>query len=224
MRVMFLTNLPSPYRVDFFNELGKKCDLTVVFERLSASNRNDEWKNKNKNISYKEVYLNGIHIGEEASLSLGAVNIIRKNKFDVIIISGYSSPTTMLTILYLNLFKIPFIMSCDGGIISNDKKFKYKLKKFFISKASLWLSTGKNTSEYLIHYGANKDKIKTYPFTSVKRQDITNMKFNKKKIREELGIKEDKVIISVGQFIHRKGYDILLNACKMIDKSVEFIL
>ena len=32
MRVLFLTNIPSPYRVDFFGELGKLVDLTVLYE------------------------------------------------------------------------------------------------------------------------------------------------------------------------------------------------
>ena len=32
MKVLFMTNLPSPYRVRFFAELGKKCDLTVIYE------------------------------------------------------------------------------------------------------------------------------------------------------------------------------------------------
>lgn len=33
MKVLFMVNIPSPYRVDFFDELGKLCDLTVVYER-----------------------------------------------------------------------------------------------------------------------------------------------------------------------------------------------
>lgn len=39
--VMSLTNIPSPYRVKFFNELGTKCDLTVVFEKRSSSERDE---------------------------------------------------------------------------------------------------------------------------------------------------------------------------------------
>ena len=38
-----MTNLPSPYAVDFFNMLGEKHDLTVIFERKDASNRVDSW-------------------------------------------------------------------------------------------------------------------------------------------------------------------------------------
>lgn len=32
MNVIFVWRGPSPYRVDFFNELGKFCNLTVMFE------------------------------------------------------------------------------------------------------------------------------------------------------------------------------------------------
>ena len=45
-KVLFSTNVPSPYRMDFFNELGKYCDLTVCFERKTASDRDGKWKGK----------------------------------------------------------------------------------------------------------------------------------------------------------------------------------
>ena len=37
MKILWLTNIPSPYRVDFFNELGKYCELTVLFERETSA-------------------------------------------------------------------------------------------------------------------------------------------------------------------------------------------
>ena len=33
-KVLFITNLPSPYRVAFFDELGKCADVTVVYADL----------------------------------------------------------------------------------------------------------------------------------------------------------------------------------------------
>lgn len=38
MKILFLTNVPSPYRVAFFNELGKHCELTVLFEKRLRMN------------------------------------------------------------------------------------------------------------------------------------------------------------------------------------------
>ena len=31
-KVLFISNIPAPYRIDFFNELGKEVELTVLFE------------------------------------------------------------------------------------------------------------------------------------------------------------------------------------------------
>lgn len=31
-KILFITNLPTPYRIDFYKELGKLCDLTVLIE------------------------------------------------------------------------------------------------------------------------------------------------------------------------------------------------
>ena len=33
IEVLWITNIPSPYRVDFFEGLGKKVVLTVLFEK-----------------------------------------------------------------------------------------------------------------------------------------------------------------------------------------------
>ena len=45
-KVLFIVNIPSPYRVSFFNELGKYCDLTVLFEKRASDDAN-EWGSKN---------------------------------------------------------------------------------------------------------------------------------------------------------------------------------
>lgn len=220
MKVLFLTNIPSPYRIDYFNELGKLCDLTVIYERKSANNRDKKWINKTNKINYKEIYLKSIKIGNESSLSVEQITILKKEKFDVIVISGYSSLTAMITISYLSINKIPFIMSCDGGLISNDNKIKYMLKTFFIKKARMWLSTGDETTKYLVHYGAKKEDIRVYPFTSVRNQDICKEKINKDYYKTKLGLKEKKVVISIGQFIYRKGFDLLIKASDEIDDDI----
>ena len=38
-KILYMTNLPVPYKIDFFNELGRNMNLTVVFERRTASDR-----------------------------------------------------------------------------------------------------------------------------------------------------------------------------------------
>ena len=54
---MFLTNIPAPYTIDFFELIGKKCELTVVFERSRAKDRENSWLKREyknfKGIFYK---------------------------------------------------------------------------------------------------------------------------------------------------------------------------
>ena len=78
----------------------------------------------------------------------------------------------MLAIEYMRLHKIPFWIEADGGLISQDNALKYKIKRHFISAASGWFSSGKMTTKYLVHYGADESKVHLYPFSSLKEQDI----------------------------------------------------
>lgn len=221
MRVLFLANIPSPYRVDFFNELGKHCALTVLFERGTSEERDLSWHNNNFN-NFQAIFLKGKKIKKNTALCLGVAKFLRRELFDIIIVGGYSTPTGMLAIELLRRRKIPFILNSDGGIIKKDNKYKYQMKKHFISSATYWLSTGKYTSEYLVHYGANKNNIFTYPFTSLFEKDILKNPPNidlKNDMKAKLNIKEEKVILSVGRFINVKGFDILLKSSKTLPNN-----
>lgn len=217
-----MTNIPSPYRVDFFNELGKLCDLTVLFETETAKDRNSAWMvDKIKN--FKAVFMKGIRVGTAEAFCPEVLKYVGDQSFERIVVGMYSSPTGMLAIEFMRLKKIPFILSLDGGIKKNDLGIKHKIKAHFISSASQWLSTGKATTEYLEYYGADLNQTYVYPFTSIREKEILEKPLlhqEKKRFREKLGMKEKKIVLSVGQFIYRKGYDILLNACKGLDQEI----
>ena len=213
MKVLFLANIPSPYRVDFFNELGKNCDLTVAFEGKTATDRDVKWRAQEYR-NFKAIYLRGIRTKSDQFLCVEILSVI-KFGFDQIVLGGYSTPTAMLAIEYMRVNHIPFWMEADGGLISNDSRIKYRIKHHFISAASGWFSSGKMTTEYLVHYGANSQKVYLYPFTSVFEKDIIIAPSSivyKKRLREKLRFEGRVIAITVGQFIPRKGFDILLKA------------
>lgn len=221
MKVLFMANIPSPYRVKFFDELGKYCDLTVTFEGKKATDRDAGWKAR-ATTSFRSVYLKGIRTSSDQFLCPGIVKILNR-RFDHIIVGGYSTPTSMLAIEYMRLRRISFWIEADGGIISNDNKLKYGLKRHLISSASAWFSSGKATTEYLVHYGAKQEKTCVYPFTSVSANQILDhlpTKEEKENLRKELGVTEQKMIISVGRFIPVKGFDVLMKAAKNLPSDI----
>lgn len=211
MKVLYLTTVPTPYKVDFFEELGKECDLTVLFENRTVSYREESWMVKEFR-NFNAVFLNGVNIRDNR-ISFDVIGYLDASKYDHIIISVYSSLTQMIAQLYMRMKRIDYILSSDGGMVKNDSRITAKVKSYFISGARYWLSTGKTTTDYLCNYGAKKGRIFTYPFTSIKDDEILESQITAEErngARETLGIKEQKILISIGQFIHRKGMDILI--------------
>lgn len=224
MKVLFLTNIPSPYRVDFFNQFGKMCNLTVVFEGSNATNRDKDWIS-NKANSFRAIILNGIRVNSEQFFCPGIIKYLRAS-YTHIILGGYSSPTSMIAIEYMRLRQIPFWLEVDGGIVRNDSGMKYYIKRHFISAASSWLASSEDTVKYLEYYGANKQEIYKYPFSSVHANEILkSVPSSKEKanLRKELNI-NNPFVLAVGQFIPRKGFDILIKAFKQVSKQYDLYI
>ena len=222
MKLLFLSNVPSPYRVDFFNELGKYCDLTVLFEKSTSDERDESWKKYQFN-TFRGIFLKGKSISVDTAFCPEVIKYIRDESFDQIICTTFTTLTGMWAIQYMKRHKIPYYLECDGGFAKNGQGIKEKIKKLFIAGASGYFSTGRTCNEYYLQYGANQEKIIFYPFSSLKENDIIERPTSfetKREIRSKLGISEDKMVLAVGQFIYRKGFDLLLEVAKDLPKDI----
>ena len=222
-RVLFLTNYASPYRVRFFDELGKRAQVTVLYSdrRGTLSHRNENWFEEGEG-GFQSVQLGGA-IGRGRRTLCFSVLPWLKRDYDAIIVAGYSSPTVILAMLWMRLMGIPFYMEIDGGLIRESTGARYQIKRFLVRLPSGWLSTGQYPTHFLTHYGADPQKVVEYPFSSLFDRDILRSvptKEEKQALRRELGIPEPKMILAVGQFIYRKGFDILLKAAKELPEDV----
>lgn len=228
-RVLFVTCYASPYRVHFFDELAKYCDVTVLFsDRVEDQKHRDASWFVAGNGSAKFVQLEKRKAsvrGED--LCTDVIDWLKKT-WDHIVICGYSSPTSMLAMGWLRLKRIPFWMEVDGGLIRQDSLPARMVKRFLVTRPSRYLSTGPHTTDYLVHYGAKREAVCEYPFSSLWEADILKEPVSaeeKQALRRELGIYEKNVILTVGQFIHRKGFDILMQSVPELegDTGVYFV-
>ena len=222
MKVLWLANVPSPYRVDFFNKLGRECELTVLFEKRTSEERDISWLNYNF-LNFKGIILKGVSVTQDSAFCPTVLRYLKNNRYDYIVLTNFTTPTGMLAIEYLRRRGISYWLESDGGFAKSGKGLKERVKRHFIKGAAAYFSTGSTHDEYYLQYGAKKDKLFRYPFTSIAENDILSAPATtaqKKEIRKKLNMTEQKIILSVGQFVYRKGFDLLLEACKSVDKSV----
>lgn len=221
MRLLFLSNVPSPYMVDFFNELGMKCDLTVIFEKKSSSERNKSWE-KYKFITFKGIVLNGITTSVDAAFCPQVVKYINKVDYDFIIVTNPATPTGVTAIEYMKLRRIPFILESEGSFAKSGIGFKERFKKHLMSGAKLYFSTTPKADEYFLMYGATKEKIVKYPFTSLYESDILKspLSHSEKSIKKDaLGLKGERIVVAAGRFIPTKQYDFLIQGWSKVNKN-----
>ena len=222
-RILFLTVYASPYRVRFFDELGKSAQVTVLFARPCGDvhHRDVKWFEPGQG-NFQEVQLKSLCTIGGRQLCPDVIDWLKK-PYDAIVICGYSSPTAILAIHWLQRKKIPFYMEVDGGLIRQEWKGKYLFKRSLVRKADQWLSTGRYTTEFLVHYGAEESRVHVYPFTSLFEKDILPVvpsPEEKQALKQELGIPEKRMVLAVGRFVPGKGFDILMQAACSLEKDV----
>ena len=214
MKVLIVFNHPAPYKVRIFNELSKYADLTVIFERNKESDRPDEFYVENK-YDFESITLEDGYIGTDGSYSNKVKEYIKEHhqEFDLIVMNGYKHIAEMKAIKYMARHNIPFTLLINGGVIRKNELFLKKMfKSQFISKAQYYMSPSAMSDDYLVYYGADKNKIFRYPYSNIGDDEILKDKPNKEEIRKEFSLPLDKkIFINASQFIDRKNNIFLLS-------------
>ena len=203
--------------------LGQHVELTACFERVSEKGRNELFYNRPA-LSFRPITCTGIKFPAYQNYSTTPIKMLEDEKYDLLIINGYSTLTEMHTIDYLKKNGIPYHFCINGGIVKKHEfPLKKALKKKYISGATAYLSPDENSAAYLIHYGAPADKITFYPYSTVFESEVLQeplSKEEKKRIaEEEFHLPGEELFVSSGQFIKRKGFEQLIKLWANMPKT-----
>lgn len=225
MKIFILFNHPAPYKVKLFDGLSDELDVHVIFERFKNKDRNPLFYDS-KEYKFTLHQIKGLNIGNENHFSRSVIKHLKENKYDMIIINGYSTFTEMLTINYLKKHKIPYYFYINGGIVKSDNFFKFKIKQHFISGARGYFSPSKMVDDYLIRYGNAKEKnIYHYPYSTIYENQINTHVYSneeKKAFFNNKGIAGNYFFVSVTTLSKRKNNILLLNT--WINKPTDQVL
>ena len=216
MKVFLLADKPTRDRVEFWNILGKQCDLTVAFEQYA--DESNIWHFSVMENKFRCIFLPGINLGGGMNVSFGVGNIISENPYDVYVVGDCTSSAQKTAIREIAINKKKFVFASEGGFPDIDESNRANRKKAgYMSSASYFLSCGSACDAYLKSYNVDMSKVYRYNLAAFSEKDFlrtTPMTVPRERgLRKRFRLKEN-IFISTIDFNSEQGIDILLDIWK----------
>lgn len=219
LKVAFLHNIISPYRIPLFEGLSSHpfIDLYVFF--CADTHKIRKWDIIRSN-SYNYEVLPGtalefLNISYHINPSI--ISRLFRGEYDVVIISGSPDFTTHVTYITSKLLRIPTIWWSEG--IESAQSYLGKLinplTKHIIKNVDAVVVPGKLSKDFHMRLGANPEKIFLAPNIVNNNKLIaysSKLKLDTNRVKKELNLTDKKIILCVGQLIKRKGVEYLIEA------------
>lgn len=219
-RLLVISSYPAPYRMSVFDGLREKYQMDVFFATCKDQNRSSSFFVDRKQSRY-------FVLSEEEDKKLYRQALQNIKVYDAVLAYDWYLPEALICELCAMMKHVPYFINCDGALPESKTGIKESIKRFFIKRAKLCFAGGEYAKAYFLKYGASEKKIVEHKFTSLNKAMILSRPVSpdeKVNLREELGLQRKKMVLSIGQFIERKGFDILLNAWGDLDLSYQLVI
>lgn len=197
---IYITNLPSFYKINLLNGISKYIEIFVVFTNQSSKQRNNNFFEGDKR--FKFINLDKLNIIRK---SLYCIKLIKNEKFDELILCGWDQILFWI-ILFFSPKQLNALVIESSIHESSVTGFKGFLKKIFLSRISKAYCSGRSQVSIL-------DKLNF-------RGEIVITKgvglFNIIKQPAYYELKLVKNFVYVGRFSPEKNVKILINVFNRI--------
>ena len=220
-RVVIITNIPAPYRVELFDYLQKhteEYEIHIVYASRNEDNRSwaiDETKMGNSHFldSYT-IKIPRRYDTKYIHISKGVAKLLDELRPNLVVGSEYN-PTILQAVHYCSRKKIPYVSWTDGTLHSerNIGRLQKKFRHYVISHGAAYLASSTRSREAQIAYGARAEKC----FVSLLTVDVDQY-------RVEPENRQANRLLCVGSLIERKGIDLLLRALNGMEEPWELAL
>ena len=216
-KILVVSSFPAPYRVAVFRGLAQYYQMDVFFEFDKDQNRNQDWFVKSRDFD--------VLCTEEAIAKFEAC-LKQIREYDLVLAYDYLNKNARKAMRVAMRNHVPYCVNCDGAFI-NRHIVKDLIKRYYVSHAEACFASGTFAREYFRYYGAEDARIYDHKFTSLVEADIFDLKDDlaeKENVKKELQLPAKKIVLTIGQFIHRKGFDVLLEAWESLDFMAHLVI
>lgn len=225
MKITVTSQNVGPFRLDWLEALAEYADIEMLHTCDYAGFLEDKYINS---VKPNKVVCRDISRTYFNRMKLFKAKQVFSSGFDILICDGYGFLAQQILILMLQLKKIPYVLSVDGGFVKiHENIIKKAIKKLLISKANAYFSTSAMADDMLVSYGAEREKIYRHYCSSVSLAEISNCvpdDNQKSGLRQKLSLGSGPVIIGVGHLIWRKGFDMLIQSLQYLRNKVTVVI
>lgn len=222
-KVLILYKFLPQYRIEFFNNLRDSLlkhdvELTLIYGKLKNQ---DSKKNDERSLEWA-VYRDNksFQIGSTSLLWQPCLDLLPK--MDLVIVEQANSLIVNYFLMPLSKFmKFKFAFWGHGANLQDSpNSLKNKFKYFFLDKSDYWFAYTDGVAEFLISKGVEQEKISVVQNAidtkSLKEQYDSLEEEEVQRIKLEMGIASDNVVIYCGGIYKEKRIDFLLKASETI--------
>lgn len=227
-KVALIHNIIAPYRILFFERLYEhpSIDLSIYF--CAKTHKHRKWDILESD-RYNYEILSGITLelaGITYHINPPIISKLIKEKYDVVILNGTTNFTTQAAFITSKFLKTPTILWSEGieSAQSLLGKFISPLTKYIVRNVDAVVVPGTMSRDFHIKQGAVPEKIFIAPNIVDNEMFVlqsSKLKKEKERLKQELNIQNEQVILFVGQLIKRKGSEYLIRAYRKLKEEYD---
>lgn len=235
LRVAVLSELPTPYRWPLFQRVAAEpgLDVSVLFYSRTEADR--DW-----DVPVEELggpgrprveFLPGraIHVRGKRSLFFhwnpAILDRLRKGRFDVVVIPGWSMPTSVAAAAACRTRRIPYVIFSETHERSPRPAWLRLAKRValrpLVAGASAWLATGTLSEEFFVRHGAKRERIFRFantPDVEALARRVEAARPRRDAVRAAFGVGADEtLVLFVARLIGAKDPAALVEAQALLE-------
>jgi len=220
-KIAFVHPALRDYRLELFDKLNKKYDITFIFtEHLPGKHLEipSEW-------NYKIIRSNRIvKRNHDIIIHLKLIKELLKRDYDIILTSIPSSIHSHIAFLLAKITGKKYIIwveewHWDATAHPYPKKLLkrllYSYSKFLLKNADACIVQGSLTKEFCLNIGVNKEKIFVATPCAVNYSEIPN-----EDLRKILHLGNKKIILYCSRIIKLKGLEYLIKSFALLEENM----